>query len=69
MTRQAPRAELFVVPFLWIVAAGRSGAVLAALKKTRRTGWPKGVHSIRAEARSWSKGLLRARRGSQARSG
>jgi hypothetical protein len=30
--------------FLWILAAGRPEAVLAALKKTRKRGWPKGVY-------------------------
>jgi hypothetical protein len=42
--RRAPGKEPFVDPFLWIVAAGRSDAVLAALKKTRRRRWPKGVY-------------------------
>jgi hypothetical protein len=31
-------------PFLWILTAGRPDAVLAALEKTRRRGWPKGVY-------------------------
>ncbi|MEP7124801.1 MAG: hypothetical protein ABJE95_27985 [Byssovorax sp.] len=42
--RKAVRGEPFVDPFLWIVAAGRSDAVLAALKKTHKPRWPAGVY-------------------------
>jgi hypothetical protein len=37
--RKANPGEPFVAPFLWIVAAGRSDAVLASLEKARRPGW------------------------------
>ena len=38
------KPEAFIPPFLWILAAGRPEAVLAALKKAKRRGWPKGVY-------------------------
>jgi hypothetical protein len=42
--RAAPQQGVFVDPFLWIVAAGRADKVLAALEKTGRPTWPKGVY-------------------------
>jgi hypothetical protein len=45
--KRARRTEACVAaaaPFLWILAAGRPEAVLAALEVTRRRGWPKGVY-------------------------
>jgi hypothetical protein len=40
-----PQPKAFIAPFLWIIAAGRPDAVLAALRCGARRGWPKGVYS------------------------
>ena len=42
--KKGRQPDAFIAPFLWILAAGRPEAVLAALKKARRRGWPKGVY-------------------------
>ena len=42
--KKGQKPDAFIAPFLWILAAGRPEAVLAALKKARRRGWPKGVY-------------------------
>jgi hypothetical protein len=43
-TVRRKRAERFVEPFLWIIAAGRPTAVLADLETRPASGWPAGVY-------------------------
>src|SRR5271163_4801867 len=42
--KKGQKPDAFIAPFLWILAAGRPEAVLAALEKAKRRGWPKGVY-------------------------
>jgi hypothetical protein len=42
--KKGRKPDAFIPPFLWILAAGRPEAVLAALRKAKRRGWPTGVY-------------------------
>jgi len=42
--RHQPRAEDFVAPFLWIIAAGSPTTILSKLRLERSLAWPAGVY-------------------------
>jgi hypothetical protein len=42
--KRRARAEPFVRPFVWIIAAGRPVSVLSALAARRARGWPRGIY-------------------------